>query len=790
MTRRHVRAAVSVAVVVLGAAAPAAAFPGLTVLYAQHEAAAAVYDGSAAVQGLTEAFRQAPVRDDARWPAVWQIGKVSGRDLSVLDAPAMAARLRAGWEDDAVGDLVAVDELTASHWTTEQAEQLGHALRMLGSDAGRVVLYIGPALVSQIGRADLRHELGPRLEAILDALRHAGAVQLEMYTGGAVPLTREQFATYVTRWYARFPPGDLGRLHLLFGPDQGAGQAELWSRARSTPAGRTLLANGVSAYGLNTPAEGLDWLQGYRTFLADPEAPPPGGDVAVPVGGGLALADTGQRAVTVRLTRAARAVVSVLPAGTGRRRVIGKLQGPVTSRRIALPTDLRPGAYRVMAVALGSGLKDVVEIALRLRPRAAVQFVPDVRIERIGGEPSATSVPALTTRRGLLPRLVGLDAAYRDLERRAARACDDPSGVGDEAALRRRALEGAATAPADGLMARLGLLGTGARRLQRAIDTCAPTPPPPAPDPVVTVLAPAPGAPAVTALRLSQIIAGEPIPLGSPLAGRLLDDAVGAVDLAELDGPKCQVAGRTCLGLDRQLLDASLRTLVTENLLAVTLGNLLGLDLLGLVTGGGSLLGSGSLTQYVSVERLDDQTLRVVPSGPLAGLVGLPNVPDVVVGQIQVVPELPPAAAPPRPRPVAATPGASPAERRLLTAMNLVRIRRGLPALKRSTMLARPARTQSVRLARAGVLTHLGPGGTPFWARLVAAGHSARSPMGENLALMPGCDPEGPEATVQLWLASPRHRANLLSRRFRIVGAGVADEAGCARSAYTADFGG
>jgi uncharacterized protein YkwD len=62
--------------------------------------------------------------------------------------------------------------------------------------------------------------------------------------------------------------------------------------------------------------------------------------------------------------------------------------------------------------------------------------------------------------------------------------------------------------------------------------------------------------------------------------------------------------------------------------------------------------------------------------------------------------------------------------------------------------------------------------------------------MGENLALMPGCDLEGPEATVQLWLASPRHRANLLSRRFRIVGAGVADEAGCARSVYTADFGG
>jgi uncharacterized protein YkwD len=62
--------------------------------------------------------------------------------------------------------------------------------------------------------------------------------------------------------------------------------------------------------------------------------------------------------------------------------------------------------------------------------------------------------------------------------------------------------------------------------------------------------------------------------------------------------------------------------------------------------------------------------------------------------------------------------------------------------------------------------------------------------MGESLARLPGCDPAGSEQVVQLWLASPSHRENLLSREFRVVGVGIAGDADCNRSVFSADFGG
>lgn len=191
------------------------------------------------------------------------------------------------------------------------------------------------------------------------------------------------------------------------------------------------------------------------------------------------------------------------------------------------------------------------------------------------------------------------------------------------------------------------------------------------------------------------------------------------------------------------------------------------------------------------MQRVGERALRLVPAGPLAGLAGLPNVPDAVVGQVQVVPENPSvAAAPPAPALPAAAPGTAPAELRLLAAVNRARAEHGAPLVARSGLLARPARRHSAALARLGYLTHQGPGRAPFWTRLVGAGFPAARPMGENLALLPGCDPGGAEQVVQLWLASPPHRANLLSRRFRLLGAGVSSDAACAASVYNADFGG
>jgi uncharacterized protein YkwD len=133
---------------------------------------------------------------------------------------------------------------------------------------------------------------------------------------------------------------------------------------------------------------------------------------------------------------------------------------------------------------------------------------------------------------------------------------------------------------------------------------------------------------------------------------------------------------------------------------------------------------------------------------------------------------------------------ASAAEAALVSAVNQARAQHGLPALRVRTSLARPARAQSVRIAATGRLEHEGPGGAPFWKRLVAAGYPANRPMAENLAMMPACGAEAAREAVRGWLASPPHRANMLSRSYRWIGTGVAGDGGCAETYLTADFGG
>lgn len=354
------------------------AFPGLHVIYTSAGAARAIHDGSVDQPGLTQTHRQAPIREDMRWPTERRIGKVSGRSLARMQPSAMVRTFRAAWEAPGVGDLVGVDEITASDWTPEASRDLRTALDTLGTDANRVMLYISPGLVGQIGRVDLRRRLPARLAEIFVAIGGAGAIHLEMYHGDGTSFTRSEFAEYATRWLARWAPADPGKLHLLLGRAVGVGQAELWSRARSSPAGRTLLANGAGVYGLREAAEGADWLVAYRVFAAQPAVPPPEGDTPVAVGGGLVVVPGRGRSLTVLLSRRARAVVRLIPLSTGRGRVVAKVNGPTSPAGlvIRLPTDLRPGRYRIVTVALGDGLRDVSNVPFRVggtAPRVASQ---------------------------------------------------------------------------------------------------------------------------------------------------------------------------------------------------------------------------------------------------------------------------------------------------------------------------------------------------------------------------------------------------------------------------------
>jgi len=345
----------------------------LSVIYSPAPAANAIHDGSTAVPGLTNAVRQAPIFDDPRWPVASQIGKLSGKQLSTMTTDQMVATIQAELANPRWGGLVGIDEITVNDWDEAHAASLGAALQQLGPDADRVIVYAGPALVTQVGGVDLRQSLDRRLGLLVAALKEAGATLLEMYHGTAGPFTREQFAVMPTRWLARWAPADPTRLHMFFGPDQGIGWTGLFAWARATPAGREILANGAGVYGLQTAQQGLDWLTAYREFLAAPTSPPPTGDYPVPVGGGLELKPPRNRNIEITIDRPARAVMRVVPQGQTQGRVIGVLNGPTPGVTVSLPRDLKAGNYDVVVVMQGQGLRDVVSIPAKVGPPVAAQ---------------------------------------------------------------------------------------------------------------------------------------------------------------------------------------------------------------------------------------------------------------------------------------------------------------------------------------------------------------------------------------------------------------------------------
>lgn len=127
---------------------------------------------------------------------------------------------------------------------------------------------------------------------------------------------------------------------------------------------------------------------------------------------------------------------------------------------------------------------------------------------------------------------------------------------------------------------------------------------------------------------------------------------------------------------------------------------------------------------------------------------------------------------------------------RLLTEVNAARAAHGLRPLRLSRVLSRPARQHSAYLARTGRLDHTGRDGRPFYVRLYAAGFSRRKAVGENLGMVGGCSTKLASTVVDMWLDSPGHRANLLSKRFRVVGIAVVAAPKCANTVYATDFGG
>jgi len=102
----------------------------------------------------------------------------------------------------------------------------------------------------------------------------------------------------------------------------------------------------------------------------------------------------------------------------------------------------------------------------------------------------------------------------------------------------------------------------------------------------------------------------------------------------------------------------------------------------------------------------------------------------------------------------------------LLTVMNRVRAAQGLRPLRADARLGRAARSHSAKMLRTDRFFH-----GAFNARIRGVG--VRAPrVGENLAWSVGSFARA-RTIVNMWLASPSHRANLLHAGYRIVGVGA-----------------
>ena len=132
-------------------------------------------------------------------------------------------------------------------------------------------------------------------------------------------------------------------------------------------------------------------------------------------------------------------------------------------------------------------------------------------------------------------------------------------------------------------------------------------------------------------------------------------------------------------------------------------------------------------------------------------------------------------------RPATVQPAAAPAQQpadnaddydaAVITATNAIRRSHGLDPLRTSQGLTAAADQHSHSMAKAGYFAHESADGSAFWKRIQTFYGSSRWQVwsvGENLLWSsPDVDAGG---ALKLWLASPEHRANLLSPKWREIG--------------------
>ncbi len=110
-------------------------------------------------------------------------------------------------------------------------------------------------------------------------------------------------------------------------------------------------------------------------------------------------------------------------------------------------------------------------------------------------------------------------------------------------------------------------------------------------------------------------------------------------------------------------------------------------------------------------------------------------------------------------------------EKRAFEQTNLMRTQNGLPPLAWDGDVCRMARIHSESMSREGYFSHVTPEGLRLRDRAKVVGILRYVVLGENIAYNQGYDDPGAFA-VERWMASDKHRANILSPEYKAMAIG------------------
>ena len=131
-----------------------------------------------------------------------------------------------------------------------------------------------------------------------------------------------------------------------------------------------------------------------------------------------------------------------------------------------------------------------------------------------------------------------------------------------------------------------------------------------------------------------------------------------------------------------------------------------------------------------------------------------------------------------------ASPRTDRVERAVVKRLNGIRAQTGLAKLRLDRKLAKAADVHSTDMVRADFFAHESSDGTPFQQRI--SHFVDRRETGETLAYISAGERRKAARVVELWMASPGHRAALLTPEFRRIG--VAKRKGQVLGQRSADF--